>query len=436
MRPHIGRPSGAPDPFRALWFGQTVSAVGTQVSMVALPLIAVLTLHVGAFELGVLAALETVPYLLLSLPAGAVVDRVDHRSTMIACDLGRAAALLATTAAMFLGVLSIGLLCVVGLVVGSLSVFFTVASTSYLAAILPAERLVAANQRLEVSESGARVAGPGVGGAILEFAGGAVATALDGASYLVSAIAIAASGRPARSARPAPPESGLVESIGTGLRHVMGDRVLRDLAGSTAVFNLGSGMILAVVVLFATREVGLDAAGFGLVYGLGNVGFVLGATLVGVLTRRFGVGRTFAWSSSASAGAVVLLALAGSGAAVVFLLAGRFLGAVATPIYNVDALSLRQARVSKAIMGRVNGTFEFLEWGALPVGSLVGGLLAAGLGARAALVAAAICGLVSTLWVWTSPARRLTSLTPAGPALDQVLDPGLVDPSLRPPLVA
>lgn len=434
MRPHIGRPSGAPDPFRALWFGQTVSAVGTQVSMVALPLIAVLTLHVGAFELGVLAALETVPYLLLSLPAGAVVDRVDHRSTMIACDLGRAAALLATTAAMFLGVLSIGLLCLVGLVVGSLSVFFTVASTSYLAAILPPERLVAGNQRLELSESGARVAGPGIGGAILEFAGGAMATALDGASYLVSAIAIFASGRRAATDRPASDPEGMVGSIGTGLRYVVNDRILRDLAGSTAVFNLGSGMILAVLVLFATRDVGLDAAGFGLVYGLGNIGFVLGAMLVGALTNRFGVGRTFAWSSFASAAAMGLVALAGSGSAVLFLLAGRFLGAIATPIYNVDALSLRQARVSRAIMGRVNGTFEFLEWGALPVGSIVGGLLAAGLGARAALVAAAVCGLVSAAWITTSPARRLTSLT-AGPALD----PGLVDvrdPSLRPPLVA
>ena len=127
MRSFVRRPAVTRDAFHALWLGQTVSALGTQVSMVALPLIAVLTLHVGPLELGILAALETVPYLVLSLPAGAIVDRLDHRATMIACDVGRALALLATTAAMVLGVLSIGLLCVVALIVGSLSVFFTIA---------------------------------------------------------------------------------------------------------------------------------------------------------------------------------------------------------------------------------------------------------------------------------------------------------------------
>src|SRR4029077_9432722 len=200
-------------------------------------------------------------------------------------------------------------------------------------------------------------------------------------------------------------------------------------------------------------EVGLDAAQFGLVYGLGNLGFVLGALLVGILTRRFGVGRTFAWSSFASAGAMILIAVAGSGAGAVLLLAGRFVGAAATPIYNVDSLSLRQARVSLAIMGRVNGTFQFLEWGALPVGSLVGGVLGAALGPRAALAAAAVCGIASALWIATSPARHLTSLegvraidadaagggAAAGgdAARPGAHDPaGDTDPSLQPPLVA
>jgi MFS family permease len=434
MRSPVRRPLITRDAFQALWLGQTVSALGTQVSMVALPLIAVLTLHVGPFELGVLAALETVPYLLLSLPAGAVVDRLDHRATMIACDVGRALALLVTTAAMVLGVLSIGLLYVVALVVGSMSVFFTVAYTSYLAGILPAERLIAGNQRLELSESGARVAGPSIGGALLQFAGGAAAMALDGISYVVSALAIASTGRSVTSARTRAAQTGFMESMGAGLGHVLRDRILRDIAGSTAIFNLGSGMILAVLVLFATQEVGLDAAGFGLVYGLGNVGFVLGAMLVGAMTDRFGVGRSFAWSSFASAGAMVLIAVAGTGVGAVFLLAGRFVGAIATPIYNVDALSLRQARVSEAIIGRVNGTFQFLEWGALPVGSLVGGVLGAALGPRSALAAAAVCGVVSAIWISTSPARRLTSLTQVRPADPTIVDPS--NPSVRPPLVA
>ena len=401
--------------FEALWFGQTVSALGTQVSMVALPLIAVLVLHATALELGILAALETVPYLVLSLPAGVFVDRADRRRTMIACDIIRAAALLGTALALAAGMGSIGLLCVVALVVGSSSVFFSVAYTSYVATLLAADRLVAGNQRLEISESAAQVVGPTIGGTILQLAGGAAAAALDGASYLVSAVAIFGS-RPPQGDLPleASPHIGLRAGIAEGLQRVAGDRVLRDLAASTALLNLGSGMLLAVVVLFATTEVGLDAAGFGLVYGLGNLGFVLGALSVGVLTSRLGIGRTFAWSTYVTAIAMLLIALAGGGAGVVLLLLGRFVGAAATPLFNVNALSLRQARVGDAIMGRVNATFLFIDWGPLPVGSLVGGLLAGAFGPRAALATAAACGLAGAAWIAVSPAARLTSLLESG----------------------
>ena len=409
-----GRSSSlAPDAFQALWFGQTISALGTQVSMVALPLIAVLALQAGPLELGVLAALETAPYLVLSLPAGVVVDRVDHRATMIACDVGRAVTLFLAAAAIPLGILSIGLLYAAALAVGALSVFFNVACTSYLAAILPTERLVAGNQRLEISDSGARVAGPSIGGAVLAAAGAAAVLSLDGLSYAISALAIAGSRRPAAADRPRtdrPTGAGLVHEMGEGLRRVLGDRILRDLAGSTAVFNLGSGMILAVVVLFATREVGMGAAEFGLIYGAGNVGFIVGALSVGALSRRLGVGRTFLWSNYLGALAMTLIALAGGAVGVACLLAGRFVGAVSAPLFNVNVVSLRQARTSDALMGRVNATFQFIEWGTLPVGSLLGGLIGAALGIRVALDIAAVCGIVSAVWIHLSPARRLTML--------------------------
>jgi MFS family permease len=404
--------------------------------MVALPLIAVLALHVGPLELGILAALETVPYLVLSLPAGVIVDRIDHRATMIACDLGRAVALGVAAIALALGSASIELLYLVAVVVGSLSVFFTVACSSYLAVILPADRLVAGNQRLELSDSGARIAGPTIGGTLVEFAGGAAAVVLDAASYLISAIALFGSPRRGRPARPASPRIGLLGGIVVGLRRVAGDRVLRDLAGSTAIFNLGSGMVLAVIVLFATHDVGLDAAGFGLVYGIGNVGFVLGAMLVGALTSRIGVGRSLLGTAYLSALAMVLIAVAGPGPGVLLLVAGRFVGAVATPVFNVNVLSLRQARVDDAIMGRVNGTFQFVEWGILPIGSLLGGAIAEVLGPRAALDAAAICGILSAVWLTFSPAQRLTTLAEARKDGVPVSGLGEPDPPLMPPLVA
>lgn len=430
------------DAFRALWLGQTASAVGTQVSMVALPLIAVIALHAGPLELGILAALETIPYVVLSLPAGVIVDRMDRRATMITCDLGRAVVLVITAIALALGTATIGLLYGVALAIGSLSVFFTVAYTSYLADILPADRLVAGNQRLELSDSGARIVGPSIGGTLLVLAGGAVAILVDAASYILSAIALVGSPRRPEAGQPASAGVGVLGGIGDGLRRVAGDQLLRDLAGSTAVFNLGSGMILAVIVLFATHDVGLDAAGFGLVYGIGNVGFLLGAMAVGALTSRFGVGRSLLGTTYLSAVAMIAMAVAGPGPGMLLLLTGRFVGAAATPVYNVNVLSLRQARVDDAIMGRVNGTFQFIEWGVLPLGSLVGGGIAAVLGPRAVLDAAAMCGILSAVWLSVSPARRLTTLAeasadggaePAGVANGSV---GAQDPPLVPPLVA
>jgi MFS family permease len=426
--------------FRALWFGQTVSALGTQVSLVALPLIAILVLHVGPLELGVLAALETLPYLVLALPAGVLVDRADRRWTMIACDLGRAAVLLGTALAIATGVVSIGLLCAVALVVGSLSVFFSVAYSTYVPSLLEADQLVAGNQRLELSDSAAQVIGPSIGGTVLQLAGGAVTASLDGVSYLVSAIAVAIA-RPSRAPEKAPRSEriAMFGGIGEGLRRVAGDRVLRDLAGSTGLFNLGSGMLLAVVVLFATTEVGLDAAGFGLVYGVGNLGFILGALAVGALTERVGVGRAFAWSTYLGAAAMILIAIAGGAAGALLLLAGRFVGAVAAPLFNVNALSLRQARVSDEIMGRVNATFLFIDWGPLPIGSLLGGLLAGAFGPRVALIAAAGCGLAGAVWVRLSPVARLTSLTaPDTGAADDAAgaDDHEDEITLDPPMVA
>jgi predicted MFS family arabinose efflux permease len=160
------------------------------------------------------------------------------------------------------------------------------------------------------------------------------------------------------------------------------------------------------------------------------------------LSRRFGVGRSLLGSAYVSAAAMALIAFAGPGPGILLLLAGRLIGAVATPINNVNVLSLRQARVDDTIMGRVNGTFEFIEWGVLPVGSLLGGAIAAALGPRAALDAAVLCGILSAIWLSVSPARRLATLSgvrpdggamPAGLAKESVGEP---DPPLVPPLVA
>jgi MFS family permease len=305
---------------------------------------------------------------------------------------------------------------VVALVNGTLSVIFDVAYQSYLPQIVPRQQLVARNQRLELSGAAAQVLGPSLAGYLLAVLGGAVAVLLDAFTYLVSAAAVLGSPRFRRPmARPFDP-GGLWGRLLSGVRLVGGDRILRDLALSTATFNLASSCIFAVLVVFATRDVGVHPALFGLIFGLGNVGFVVGALLVGRLSRRLGVGRTLVVGSWLGAMATIVLPFAAGPLAILALFAGRFIGAAGASIFNVNAYSVRQDRVPDEILGRVNATFRLVDWGTLPIGALLGGTIGSLLGLRYALVFAALLGASSLLLLVRSPVRLLGGLgnEPAG----------------------
>jgi MFS family permease len=405
--------------FRALWLAQTVSSVGTQLSLIALPLAGILYVQAGAFEIGLLATLETLPYLIVSLPVGVLVDRVDRRRLLILADVGRAVALGAVPIAFALGVGSFALLCLASLVVGALSVVFTIAQQAYVPELLPSNRLIAANQQLEISESGARVVGPTLGGAVIALGGTLVAIASDAASYVASAVTIIVGTPSARSRRGLsrsgegqrgdagkPNEEGWLSAIRSGISTVARDRLLRDLMFSTAIFNLASGMVLAQVVLFSTRDLGLAAAQFGVIYGIGNVGFVAGALLVGRFERRFGAGALLLIASTLGAVALLLIGAAGLGLGAAGLLAGRLVGAFSGPLFNVPLVSLRQIATGDELRGRVAATFRFVDWGTAPIGALLSGVIGAAVGLPAVMVVAGVLGVLSTLWIAFGPTRR------------------------------
>lgn len=396
--------------FRALWLGQSVSLLGSQVSLVILPLIAVVVLEASAFEVGLLAALETAPYLLASLPAGVLADRLQRRNLLIAADLLRALLLATIPLAIVLGRLDLPLLMTVALLNGTLTMIFDIAYLSYIPELVPPDELVATNQRLEVSNSVSQVAGPSLAGLVMGGFGAAAAVLIDCLSYLVSALAVAGSPRMRRpQARPIE-RGGLAASMLTGTRLVLDDRVLRDLAASTATFNLASSMIFAVFVIFATREVGIRPEMFGLLYGLGNLGFLLGAAVVGHLSRSLGTGKALFLAAILGGTATAIMPFAIGPAAVGVLLLGRFVGAVSASIFNVNAFSIRQARAPDLVLGRVNASFKLLDWGTLPVGALLGGTVGSLFGVRSAIALAALLGLSSVLWLLRSPVRRLRDL--------------------------
>jgi MFS family permease len=396
--------------FVKLWTGQTISQFGTQVSMLAIPLTAALVLNASAAQMGLLGAFEFAPFLLLSLFAGVWVDRMLRRPILIVADVGRTVLLASIPLAALLKVLTMEQLYVVALLTGVLTVFFDVAYQSYLPVLVSREHLVEGNSKLEVSRSVAQIAGPGIAGALVQLVTAPIAVALDALSYVASVISLLFINVP----EPPPKrESEQNRSIWTELREgldvVLGNPLLRSIAGCTAHSNLFGNAMQAVYVLYITRELGLQPATIGLIFATFGPGALLGSLLAGAAARRFGLGRTIV-ASIALAGLANLLVPLASGPPVLMvgmLMAAAFFGGVANPVYNINQVSLRQAITPDHLQGRMNASMRFIVWGTIPIGALLGGALGQVFGLWPTIAAMVLAEMLAPAWVLFSPVREL-----------------------------
>lgn len=393
--------------FRRLWFGQTASFVGSEVSQIALPLTAALTLDASASEMGLLAAAGSAPALLVGLVVGALVDRRRRRPVLIAADLGRAALLASVPVAAAQGWLSIPFLCVVAFLSGLLTTFFDVAHASLLPSLVRRDRLVDGNGKLEVGRSGAMVVGPGLGGLLVQAVTAPLAVLADAASYLVSALALARIRTPERAPPRDGPASSLLAEVREGLRTVLGTPVLRSMGASLCVFNLFAGLFGAVYLLFVTRELDLPPAAVGLVFALGSLGFPVGAASAGWVSRRIGVGPAIVWGAGVSDAAFLLAPLAAGppAPAVAVLALSRLVATIGGPITAINQLSLRQMITPDRLQGRVNGTMRVFGLGLVPLGALLGGALGDLIGVRPTLLVGALGLQIGFLILYRSPVR-------------------------------
>jgi MFS family permease len=397
-----------------LWAASAISDVGSQVTLVALPLIAALSLGATPWQMGLLSAAGSAPILLVGLFAGVWVDRLRRRPLMIAADVGRAALLLLIPLAAAAGTLRMEILYVVALSTGALSVLFDVAYLSLLPTLVDRDELVEANGKIEVTASVAQVVGPGLGGTLLGTLGAAVAVMVDAVSFLVSALFLR--GIPATEPRPAASGErvGVTAEIVEGLNAVA-HRILRALAVCSASTNLFGRMFLAVYVLYMTRDLGLDSVGVGLVFATGGVGALAGSLVVEATTRRLGPGPTMIWAQLVFGvtGLAVPLAVLMPRIALPLVVGSEFTQWMAIVVYYVSAVSVRQALVPDRLRGRVNATMRFLAGGAMPIGALIGGALGGVIGLPWTLVAAELGMLLGFVWLVLSPVRALREL-PAG----------------------
>jgi MFS family permease len=402
-----------------------VSQLGSQVSLLALPFVAIVTVRASTFEVAALGAAEFAPLLLFALPAGAWIDRVRKRPVLLAADVIRAAALGSNPAARAAGALTIWQLFAVGFVTGTLTVFFDVASQANLPSVLPRDELAAGNAALEVSSQAAQVAGPGVGGLLIGILGAPYAIVVDAISYLGSAAFITGV-TPVEVAQR--PEAGrrLRTEIRDGLRFVLRHPIIGPNLAFTSTANIFNSIFFAVFLLFAVRTLGLSAKQVGLIFTLANVGSLATAALAPRLHRVFGLGRVML-ATSFSGWALVLVPLArGTGGwRIPMLTTGLLVWSSAAVIYNITSTTISQATTPEGMLARAASTRRVVAWGTILPGTLLGGLLGTYLGLETAALIGALGRAVAGLIVLLSPVRSIRTLADA----DEVAGVVYVSPS-------
>ncbi|MDQ5825602.1 MAG: MFS transporter [Chloroflexota bacterium] len=409
--------------FVRLWGAQTVSHLGSQVTLLALPLTAVLVLGASPAEMGLLGAAEFAPWMLVGLFAGVWVDRLRRRPILIAADLGRALLLLTVPLAAMLGQLSMPLLYVVAFLAGILSVFFEVAYNAILPSLVRRDELVEGNSKLLSSASAAEIAGPGLAGGLVQLVTAPIALALDAVSYLVSALFVGLIRIKEPESAPRN-ERNMTREVREGLRALLKNPLLRALVIASTAANFVLAVHTTLRILYATRELGLEPALLGLIFALGGVGGLPAALLVGRVTRRFGVGPTIVAADliMGVGGLLFPIAVGPLPFVVGVLVLGMLLSSLGAMTYIITVGSLRQSITPHRLQGRVSASARFISRSAYPVGAIVGGLLGEWLGLRLTLGLASAGSLLVTLFLWLSPIGRLRE--PPAPHEDALVSPG------------
>jgi MFS family permease len=409
--------------FLKLWAGQSISQLGSQISMLAIPLAAVVTLGANAFQAGLLGTFEFLPFLLVGLPAGVWVDRMARRPVLIVADVGRCIALATIPVAAGLHSLHIAQLYAVSFVVGVLTVFFDVAYQSYLPSLVQRDRLVDGNGKLEFSRATAQIAGPGLGGALVAILTAPVAIAADAASYVASVFSLLLIRRP-EEVEPGSQRRSMRAELVEGLRYVWHHKLLRPIALCTGIGNYFGNMGFAVLILFAVRDLGMSAGLIGLSFSIGSFGAPLGAATAGWVSRRIGTGWTIIASAVLFTSAAIFPPLATHGFALPPLVISGFLASTFGVMYNITQVSLRQAISPHRIQGRMNATMRFLVWGTIPLGTFTGGVLGSTLGLRTTLWISAGGYALSLIPPLFSPVRRVRSIEAAIAEYGHIADLG------------
>lgn len=395
--------------------GQSISELGSSVTQIALPTIAVLVLHAGPAQLGVLIALQRIPFPILALFIGVWIDRLPRRRVMIVADVLRAALLAAVPVGAVTGFLGLPLLYAVSLLSGTLTIFFDLAYLSYVPSLVERERLSDANATLQVSQSVANLAGPGIGGLLIQFVGAARAVGIDAASFAVSFLTLWWMGKDTvRAERRA--SAGMWRDLRDGFAHVFAHPVLRAMIITFGFVILFGHVIEPNLYPFAYGNLHLTPAVLGWLLSIEGAAAVLGSLLTPRITARYSAGWILALTGVGTGAAFVVISFAGAGPTIAILVGALLVNGALDPMNNVTQWSLRQLLTPDHLQGRMNSIFRTVYWGAWPLGNLIGGYVGSLIGPRMSIFAAGLLfGSLSLLFL-AGPVRGARLAPPAAEA--------------------
>jgi MFS family permease len=394
--------------FLLLWSGETISQTGAQISLMAVPLTAISALHAGPTEVGLLTALQYAPILLITLFAGAWLDRHRRRPVLIVTNLARFLLIMLIPVSYLTDLLSLGLLYLVTFAVGLLTAVSDVAYLVYLASLVTREQLIEANAKLEGTYSIAQIGGPGIGGVLVQLVTAPVALVANAGTCLLAAVTFLGIRKPEAVERPEGERRPMRAEIAEGLRAILGHRVLRLLVVQGAVYNLFEQIVLTLYLLFGVRELRLGAGALGVILTTASVGGLIGAVVAGRAAATIGTGRCIVGSMVISAAGLVVVPFAPATPvlAIVVLITGFVVYGFGLGIFNVHSLTVRIALAPAGLLGRIQATFRLIIYATIPIGALLAGVLGNLIGIRAAIMLGAGPLLVLSALFWFSAVRH------------------------------
>lgn len=401
--------------FLKLWSGQTISVIGGEITVLALPTLAILQFHTSALVIGLLVGTQRLPFLVLTLFTGVLADRVRRRPLMIIADAGRAIALASIPLAFLLNGLTLAQLFVVALCMGIGNVLFDIAYLAYLPSLVGQADIVEGNNKLNTSFSIALLAGPGLGGVLVQAIGAARTIGINALSYVISVLTLLWIREPEPLPRKVGAQSSVMAELREGIRLVFHHPLLRSLLAMMTTLSIAEQLALPIYLVFFYRQLHLTPAEAGIIFAAFGVGALVGSLLSSRLVGTLGLGRAILVGVSGSPVGLAMIPLALFLPPVPWLCFANFVAAVAITVMDIQQVSLRQSLTPSRLQGRMNATFRTFFWGVWPLANFAGGFLADRIGFVPTFLIAAGVGLLPVIIVIATPIGRLRSHAEVAP---------------------